>query len=284
MFYKYTTLDTVEIILNTEKLRWSSPLIFNDVSEFKNMPIFEPSIEEAKPQFIKLLVEHVFEINKLDASKLSQVSLIIINLISMLKNRGDSKEQITIFMSEIPTKDIKIADYMNDLFSNNKLASARVLCVTKDCLNDAMWAHYASNHSGCVLEFIHLPEYDTSWSEAKEVKYINGKRIAGSALDFLLYGDTPELRKKTVDLICYTKNENWLYEKEWRLLTWRAEEKQDYGDYKFYPEELVSITFGVNISNDKQINITKIIREKYPHCVQYKALIENGELNREKIF
>ena len=283
MYYKYTTIDTAKIILNSRRLRWSSPLVFNDVSEFKKMPIFKPSLKETKHEFISLLVDYVFEIHKLDLSKLAQTSLIIINLANILKEKGDSKEKIIAFISKIPTEDIKIEDYMNDLFNNNKLATARILCLTKDCLNDVMWAHYASNHSGCALEFIHLPEYNTSWSEAREVKYINGKRIVGSALDFLLYGDTPELRKKTVDLICYTKNENWSYEKEWRFMTWRTEEKQDYGDYKFYPQELVSITFGVNISNDEQINIAKIIREKYPHCIQYKVFIENGELNREKI-
>ncbi len=284
MFYKYTTFETAKIILNSGKLRCSSPLIFNDISEFKKMPIFKPSLEEAKSEFISLLVNHVFEINKLDVSKLAQTSLIIINLVSMLKSRGDSKEKIIALMSNTLIENMKIEDYMNDLFNNNKLATARVLCTTKDCLNDAMWAHYASNHSGCVLEFKHLPEYDTPWSQAKEIKYINGERIVGSGLDFLLYGDTPELRKKTVDLICYTKNENWLYEKEWRLVTWRAEEKQDYGDYKFYPQELVSITFGANISKDKQMNMTKIVQDKYPHCAQYKILIDNGELNREKLF
>lgn len=283
MFYKYTTFETAEIILNSGKLRWSSPLIFNDISEFKKMPIFKPSLKEAKFEFISLLVDHVFDINKLNVSKLAKTSLIIINLVSLLKNRGDSKENIIKFMSEIPTEDIKNEDYMNDLFNNNKLATARVLCITKDCLNDAMWAHYASSHSGCVLEFKHLPEYDTPWSQAKEIKYLNGERTVGSGLDFLLYGDTPELRKKTVDLICYTKNENWLYEKEWRLLTWRTEEQENYGDYKFYPQELVSVTFGTNITEVNQSEITAIIQEKYNHCAMHKVFIQNGELKRKKI-
>jgi len=283
LYYKYTTFETAKIILNSGKLRWSSPLIFNDVSEFKKMPIFKPSLEETKHEFISLLADHVFEIHKLDLSKLAQTFLIIINLANILKKKGDSKEKIISFISKILTEDIKIEDYMNDLFNNNKLATARVLCVTKDCLNDAMWAHYASNHSGCVLEFRHLPEYDTSWSEAREVKYINGERTIGSCLDFLLYGDTPELRKKTVDLICYTKNENWSYEKEWRLMTWRTEEKQDYGDYKFYPQELVSVTFGINITEENRSEITTIIQERYVHCALYKVFIKNGELQLKDI-
>ena len=91
MFYKYTTVETAEIILNSGKLRWSSPVVFNGISEFKKMPIFKPSLDEDKPKYIKLLVEHVFEINRLDILKLSQPSLILINYTTPKSQHNFSK-------------------------------------------------------------------------------------------------------------------------------------------------------------------------------------------------
>jgi len=40
----------------------------------------------------------------------------------------------------------------------------------------------------------------------------------------LLYGDTQELRQKTIEAIFYTKQINWAYENEWRVITWRHNE------------------------------------------------------------
>jgi hypothetical protein len=49
--FKYTTFDTAILILRTGRLRWSSPLLFNDLSELRGMPRFEPSLDESLSKF-----------------------------------------------------------------------------------------------------------------------------------------------------------------------------------------------------------------------------------------
>jgi hypothetical protein len=42
-----------------------------------------------------------------------------------------------------------------------------------------MWAHYAENHSGAVIEFSYIEKYDSAWGAAKPVRYLeNMPRLA----------------------------------------------------------------------------------------------------------
>jgi len=54
----------------------------------------------------------------------------------------------------------------------------------------------------------------------------------------------------------------------------------DYGDYRFYPEELESVCFGARIGNKDEAEIRSLVLSRYPRSKMYRMLMEYGELHR----
>jgi hypothetical protein len=282
IFYKYASSSTVKAVLESGRLRWSSPVEFNDLSEFKRMPVCHPPVEQEWDKYLELIVNIVFDENKLVLNELSPQTKTLISALVLLRKQGLPKSEI---LKEISIPCTLTQEHMTDALrkftedQNNNYA--RVLCLTEDYKNEVMWAHYAEEHKGCVLGFKDIPKLDTPYSAARKVKYTDGAPIICSGLEFLLYGDTIQQRRKTSEAIFYSKDEKWSYESEWRLITWRPDEKDcNYADYKFYLEELESITFGVKTSNTLINDIEALLNKNYSKTEIYKMQSKHGELSR----
>ena len=287
IFYKYTSADTAAIILQSGKLRWSSPSMFNDPAEFQRMPRVKPTIEEACPDFIKLLIKHAFGECEIDFSRLPDSTKRKINFFSCYaKNSGKNKEEL--FNEFIATDSACNQDKITSQLkarTEQLCESVRVFCVTTEYDNGAMWGHYADSHAGCVLGFRHLPELDTPLLEAKPVSYTDEIPIICGGLDLLLYDNAPELGKKSTEIICYSKKSGWAYEREWRVIKLTQHENgKNYNDYEFNPEELESAILGTNVSANNSKKILDLVNEKYKKCKIYKMVARNGELYRQPYY
>jgi hypothetical protein len=137
-----------------------------------------------------------------------------------------------------------------------------------------MWAHYAENHSGIVLEFDDAHEWVRSHDfekgqsrDRKDVLY-QGKRTGWNGL-------IPR------DEFLYTKSECWAYEKEVRLLRF-------FGDKDFLPNTvdslvmfppqlLRSVTLGVNNTAEDQVLHAITARPELAHVKLRKAEIHLDE-------
>jgi len=266
-------------------IRWSSPTLFNDLLEFQRMPVFEPDIVESYPIYIKRIIEIVFDEKPYDENFSAKTKLLIL-LNQSLKKTGMSKEELYNEISiPAPADQQRMTDLLREHTENeNYIKNARICCLTENYKNDVMWAHYADNNTGCVIGFRLLKHIDTPFIAAKKIKYTDGKPEIGSALNFLLYGDTFELRRKTHEAICFTKDIKWSYENEWRTISWMSETTdQLYVDYKFYTEELESLTMGPNIKDIHKKNLLQLIKENYHSCDLYEMKVVYGEYKRETI-
>lgn len=235
IFYKYTTAFTAEIILNSSRLRWSSPILFNDLAEFQRMPRFEPSLNEAHRLLPKALIGAANGTQSLDEARLGPVIRLALTHIKEELRRGKAEAELLRDFSKLERSDADdlIEQQLRDHFEALDAKTARVLCVTSTFDNHVMWGTYAENHSGCVFGF-KAGVADSPFHEARSVTYTAEPPIAGSGLDFLLYGDSQELRRRTNEAVFYSKKAAWSYEQEWRLITWRpGEAKTTYGDYFF---------------------------------------------------
>lgn len=246
------------------------------------MPRFSPTVAEAQSLFPRVLVDAVQGKGSLDYARLAPQVKMLLAMIEMLIKSGQPESNICEMLAQqAPDADEKIEKALREHFERLGSNQARVLCLTSTFDNEVMWGTYAGNHSGIVLGFTHIPELSTPLTEARQVTYSEQPPVVGSGLDFLLYGDSPELRARTLAAVCYSKKAAWSYEQEWRVLTWRPEETdRDFGDYLFYPNELESVTFGARSSAECVEHITKIMREKYPKAARYKMESINGELRR----
>lgn len=285
IFYKYMSAETAVKVLKTSKLRWSSPLLFNDPSEWQRMPCFSPTIEEAYIKFIHVLVEHVYGSYEIDEDKLPALSKLIIDILKYSKRCGILKDNIVNELTKtdfIPRPDEKVTEELRK-FINSFICEARILCVTTEYDNESMWSHYTDNFCGCVLGFRHIQEKDTPLLAATKVIYSLEKPVVGSGLDFLLYGDTPELRKNTLEAIIFTKKTSWSYEKEWRVVTWTHHQNNNkYEDLSFFPEELESVTLGTACTKENE-RIIKTFLFEYPYVKLYKLQIKNGQVYRNEL-
>jgi len=281
ILYKYTTASTATIVLESGRLRWSNPSQFNDLHEIQVMPVFSPSLKEDWESYLLAIVDSTYNENLPAVSVLSPHTLVLLDLLKQLKITGKSKQELfkTIKMS-CPFDNNVMEDILRNFKNSIGIEYARIFCLTSSPTNEVMWAHYASNHAGCVLGFRHI-EDGTPFSEAKPVKYCEGKPVIGTGKSFLLCGATPELKQKTIEAIFYTKQLIWDYEKEWRVITWRHNETNtNFGDYKFYSEELESVTFGARIEIHEKNTINCMMQEKYPSAKTYEIVSKNGESKR----
>jgi len=284
IFYKYTSSSTALIILKNSRLRWSSPLLFNDPAEFQRMPRFEPTIAEASKELPETLLKIATNKIKFDESTLSPSAKLLLQCVRVLIEQKTSDAKIiSALTSRNENPDNHVASGLRSFFGETFLSTARVICLTTNHSNDAMWANYAEGHKGCVLGFRHIPALSTPFLGAKKVRYSESPPVVGKGLDFLLHGDTRQLRESTINAVCYTKKSDWAYEQEWRAITWRPKEDSQFGDYKFHPNELESITLGSKILPDTESAIKKLIQGIYPHCNLYRLVIKNGETTRALI-
>lgn len=281
IFYKYLTPDTAIKVIETGRFRWSSPLGFNDPSEFQRMPIFSPSMAESFPLLTDTLLDAVYDDSYIDINRLSPMTRATYEFMCLLRNNGVPRD----YFSDYENIDFSFADGnmdegLRDFFDKLDISKARVFCVTEDYGNEAMWANYADNHKGVVIGLKHVYEADSPLLAARKVSYSEYQPVLGSGLDFLLYGDEDLLRSKTVDAVLFTKKHVWSYEKEWRVISWVDDDIKTYSDYRFHPDEVESITIGMKADSGYADGIKKMCAEKYPHAQVYRLHIKNGEVLR----
>lgn len=283
ILYKYTTASTTNIVLETGSLRWQSPCQFNDIHELQRMPVLSPSFEEGKDIYANKLVDIIFEKEESDFSKYSYWSKILLTQLKELKsNNVTAKEALGLLQKNIPSSQDKLEDLFRKSTEQTNDGSLRCFCLTENENNSLMWGHYGDSYAGCMLGFKHIDKLSTPFAAAEKVNYSPNTPIIGSSVDFYLYGPTPEQNKRTRLAIYHTKNEDWAYEKEWRVVySLKSPSNQKYSDFRFYPEELESITFGPKINLDNKNNILKLIEEKYPHCKIYEIKVSNGQSVRQ---
>ena len=274
---------TARIVLEGSRLRWSSPLEFNDLSEFQRMPRFNPTIAEGLRKFPQLLLDVVAGTVEIDEEALTLSTQLLLSTLRRMPISRNTVEEMSAALSpeEIANADNKAEQALREFTLGLNLKAVRILCVTVAPDNEAMWANYAEDNSGCVLGFRHIPSHDTPLLAARKVDYSEDAPVAGSGLDLLLYGGTEALLSKTVQAICFTKKAPWAYEQEWRAMTYRAtSQNSSFSDFKFYADELESITFGPRIDITVVEELKTLVREKYKSCMMHKFEVKAGRTVR----
>lgn len=172
--YKYVTATTLDYILNGS-IRFTQPGGFNDPFELA-LEVFNPNHNEGDR------VQLRFDV-------LSQESLI------------DSYRLESNFQHE----------NCNDIFSRELISNLNkeigILCLSKNADSHLMWAHYADEYSGAVIEFDENHEY---FSGLTEVRYEKDRPIIH--MDYFLKNETIPISNLCI------KSDIWDYEKEYRLI------------------------------------------------------------------
>jgi len=126
--YKYTTCDTAAVILNSGRLRWSSPLRFNDLAEFQRMPRFEPTLDQSLTEFPSVLVEIALGERYVEEAKLCSPSQFFLAMVQTLIGSGmDRDDVINELQKESHGADNNMIMKLRAMFDSFDLSTARVL-------------------------------------------------------------------------------------------------------------------------------------------------------------
>lgn len=230
------------------------------------MPRFDPPIDHSYGQCVDGLLA-IAKGRVALASPLTPSSELLLQMFRAMLSRGISEEELrSIADSPITGSDQQAKDALESWVDSLDIATARVLCVSTDSNNADLWTRYGGNHTGAVFEFKHVPEKDTPLLAAVQVQYAEELPALGSGHEFLLYGGTAEVKARTCQAIFFTKREGWRCQNEWRALNWRPNEKAQYGDYRFFPEELASVQFGDAALPSFKNELSDVLSIRYPHC------------------
>ena len=273
-FYKYVTVKTAFTILNSLKVKCSSPLLFNDPFDTLLELRYDFPIEEYPKLFWEKIHNIIFKREKFIFDHNCK-EYPIINF--MVNNYDIHQEEL---------KFEKVKDSFSDLRENAKkllrkdnedwldyLKNDRIFCMSEEYTNILMWAHYAEGHKGAVIEFKCVPEIDSAFCAATKVSYSNKKPTLGSFDELFdnLYGVNKHDYNKIYMKLTYTKSSVWSYEKEWRYALKKISDADLFDLRSFSAKELNALYFGCTTSKHDQNKITNLIKEKLPHMHIYQA-------------
>lgn len=277
-FYKYMPAETARIVLKKRTLRWSSPALFNDPFDIHPDTLHFDSVE--------LQQALMDEISSLLCNP-ENTSVSDPRLEYMLDFARRLTPEHRAAMAAV-TKEYKpfVPDPANDSLQELKrvwsdmVSDMRVLCLSE--VNDltAMWAHYAANATGVVLQFEAVDSLDSPFLVARPVTYDDSPPAITSAREWAcLMTRSPDWQNDMsfFDNYEHTKTTEWRAEKEWRISSMkRRGEIGGYSDYPFNVRELSAVYFGWKCMQDHRAEITCLLSHGLEHVKIFNTYPDPG--------
>ena len=277
--YKYASPYLWDRILKAKQIRFTQPEVFND--PFEMQPFYESLAED--PEIQNNLSEAQLEntLKDLFQQQYPNLPAEIQSLVPREFLRFYARMATPAALDHAPelldgfTGAIRSGLYKG--FNEN----IGVLALTEKADNLLMWAHYAQNHKGFVIEFDHDHKYfNQQLHPSDEFRHIRK----------VVYSDKrPNVRISTFEDaadIFLTKSTEWTYEQEWRImrpLQDAAEVIQLDGDaihlFSFPPDCVTGIVFGCRMLADVKKEMTEYLsnEESYSHVKMYNSVLDERE-------
>lgn len=248
-FYKYVSSHVAKIILATRKLRWSSPLLFNDpfdVTQELRLNFDEAELHATVGKEMANLLESC------DPSYAPSRPLpkMLAAMMASLRDQPDLRHCI---MADIGHDPGPMTAGQFEAFAELKqvwreiVPQLRVLCFSE--VNDvtAMWLHYADKYAGAVLQFEAIDQLDSVFLAARPIVYQDGPPAISSKENWArcLWEIGPFTFQNLVTEYQYVKTTDWSYEREWRIATLGFGTGL-FEDYDFKPRELAGVSSAQN--------------------------------------
>lgn len=202
--------------------------------------------------------------------------------IKAIKNQRIKKKAIKELnnglMSMTPLFAESIDNASSDFISSRDKFS--VLCLTENLFDTTMWAHYAEEGRGYLVEFDNSKTLISGkftkngiLYEPQKVFYLKSKSISLSK---------NSIEKSRNPLL--SKHDNWGYEKEWRIIGEteeinRQKNSLGIGLVEINTDAVKSIILGYNINNADLDNYLKVIR----NGLFKNVTIKQARVNKDKL-
>lgn len=249
LLYKYFPPDT-RFSFRKPSLRFTPPGLFND--PFDSLPAFSPFSE-------KQIIDKVNK-GSLDSA-----------FYMGLDSADEGLNRVKLSLLPEANKTIKRVYLSNpgrldDEFAN--LHRARInreigaLCVTENSKSIVMWSHYASDHKGFVVGF--------DSEDAFFCHRMNDPEDIGVLTPLNYSEKRPYVKKEDIERgeslpdILFTKNKEWSYEREWRIIRFlrNADEiTENIHLFRVPGSAIQEVIFGCKIEQSTTENLLKSINQ-----------------------
>lgn len=270
--YKYFHPDRIDVLRNG-KIRFSQPGAFNDPYEMQmyiDKDLLSCDLTALMEQEFKDIIWK--EYKKLPKNIKDKMSFNYFWQQAVAK-KSHVIQKIDEFSTHLPNQ-------LNDkIFQPNADKVIGVLCLTERKDNLLMWAHYALDHKGFVIEFdTQHPFFNHDLHNEKPYHRLNKVNYSEEV------PKTSLLDLESFDFIL-TKSLDWRYEEEWRMIRPLKEnnEKISATPFDLYLfsipcEAIIKIILGCRHSIELKSTIQKLIAERRLSHV----ILEEAKLNRSK--
>jgi len=291
-FYKYLTADSAKLILESGRLLWSAPHLFNDPFDHRvtyNFPFGEGEFSQALYEKQKQIIFGAHEPEFIQPKPLGYASLMMRN--ARVEGRVDEA-----VLPELEQAAKETAENLNEWkYKLNSaltgfLSHSRVFCVSERLDNVVMWSHYSDEHRGAVLKLNAVEEVDDNLIIARKVSYIDEfpEFIPLEKWIEEYVGQYKIDHEQLAFDLAYMKHKDWAYEDEWRVhIPLMPGEPAGDGRslYEKHPSVFGALYLGYRMEEDTQKELTEIARSRYPGIEVFHAEMSNSSftLNFEKI-
>jgi hypothetical protein len=286
------TAEVAKIVLVNHKLRWSSPLLFDDIFDVQRDFDLGFDIEELKKPLEDEVRNLISAIDIPDLSSQPRVEWFVKCL-----RREDCSDIRNTILKELPILiDEGIQHMKNNSYKEVKeqwsklIPDFRILCFSEECDNLPMWSLYSDSHKGTVIELQCINELDSAWLIAQPVIYQDSPPILATKEEWIksITGQKPlnVYHWKFYEPYTVTKTTDWGYQKEWRIVSFsRPRESGHYSNYGFSPREIRSVYLGCEISDEDANDIISLLNHELSHVRAYQAkkLEHERKLSFERI-
>ena len=274
-YFKYVNAHIAKVILVTQKLRWSSPLLFNDPFDVQRDFDFGHDDETVKELIVQELRKLLSADKVADLPENSRIKWFVNHL-----RRADRADVRKTIIDELPRLIDEGMQHAKEgtLQGIKKMWSAflpefRILCLS--AINDSvlMWSHYSDSHRGVMLEFCPTDDSSFLWA-ALPVTYQDSPPTLTTQEEWVKF----MAGQMSLDVDSWhfyepfvlTKTKSWEYEKEWRVVSFmRSRESGLYSDYPFNPRELRSIYLGCEATKEDTDDILSLLKYDLAHVVAW---------------
>jgi hypothetical protein len=274
-FYKYMSASTAGVVLRDQTLRWSAPTEFNDPFDVPRELAVNLSPSDITSAVLKRYID-LIKYPPDDLSSLNPKMHFIVKAAKEISSRKLTEELIIGLRQRMEEK----GPNSNSLeaFRNHWLRSVnemRILCLCESHEKTSMWYHYADKYKGAVIQFACNDSADSPWRIARPIYYTNDEPIVSTADGWakLLMMPIDEALENILDLCIYSKSEDWEYEKEWRMGSFkRPNDIGPFTDYKFNSNSIGNLYLGPLIEPDNKAMLIEA-SNKYSNMQVYASSI-----------
>lgn len=272
-FYKYTPASTAIAVLRSRRLRWSSPLLFNDpfdVTQTLRLDL------DARTLTTHVVAEMLSALESPDPPPQSWDPPLRFLHNLLWQGRDDSAREslLALFRREQFDPSPGAIDSLNTLQNAwaDTVRRFRVLCLSELPDVTPMWNHYADAYRGVVLALRAEASVDSALQLARPIVYEdNPPRIASPKA----WAEAVVTGMQLYDLFSqtlYTKTKAWSYEREWRVVSMAERGATTlFADMGFHPRELVGVYFGPSIEDKDADAISTLLVGDLAHVELKRA-------------